>query len=398
MRFRLDVVKGPRAPEVIEVESPTLAAAHTEAVRLGYSVLSAQPRAEWHSALFGLRNRRGARLDVVVFVEQLRDLLTAGMSVIEALETLHRSADVNHRQVLEELTRSLHSGQRLSQALNDLENFSPLLVSLVRASELTSDLPQALSRFLDHEQRVIELRHRLSALAIYPLMLMAVGAAVLLFLLFYVMPRFARVFEGMNGDLPWSARGMIWWAQWLNAYGSIVLGAVVALSLAITAAAFSQPIRNDVSKRILEWRPLRTRLRTYFLARWYRATGMLIDGGIPMPEALRLSTELLPLALRDGGQTVERSLREGRSPALAYAGAGMATPVAEQLMRAGERTGDMGGVLGRIARFHEAEVSRALERGMRTLEPLIMVLIGVGVGTVVVLMYMPIFELAAAIQ
>ena len=76
----------------------------------------------------------------------------------------------------------------------------------------------------------------------------------------------------------------------------------------------------------------------------------------------------------------------------------MATPVAEQLLLAGERTGDLGTVLSRIARFHEAEVSRSLERAMRALEPIVMVAVGVGVGVVVVLMYLPIFERASAIQ
>ena len=91
-------------------------------------------------------------------------------------------------------------------------------------------------------------------------------------------------------------------------------------------------------------------------------------------------------------------VREGRSPAEAHTRAGMATPVAEQLLLAGERTGDLGTVLSRIAQFHEAEVTRGLERTMRTLEPVVMVLIGLGVGIVVVLMYLPIFELASAIQ
>ncbi|HEV8315472.1 MAG TPA: type II secretion system F family protein, partial [Burkholderiaceae bacterium] len=127
-------------------------------------------------------------------------------------------------------------------------------------------------------------------------------------------------------------------------------------------------------------------------------TGMLVAGGIPLPEALALSNDLLPHGLRAAGKAAERALRDGHAPADAHARAGMATPVAEQLMRAGERTGDMGGVLTRIAQFHDAEVTRSLERGMRALEPIVMVLIGVGVGTVVVLMYLPIFELAAAIQ
>ncbi len=95
---------------------------------------------------------------------------------------------------------------------------------------------------------------------------------------------------------------------------------------------------------------------------------------------------------------MEAGIRDGLSPSDAHSRAGMATPVAEQLLRAGERTGDLGSVLTRIAQFHEAEVSRSLEQTMRALEPLVMVLIGVGVGAVVVLMYMPIFELASALQ
>ncbi|MDQ6684317.1 MAG: type II secretion system F family protein, partial [Pseudomonadota bacterium] len=86
------------------------------------------------------------------------------------------------------------------------------------------------------------------------------------------------------------------------------------------------------------------------------------------------------------------------APAQAFSRAGMATPVAEQLLLAGERTGDLGTVLERIAHFHEAEFARVLEQRMRTLEPVVMVLVGVGVGVVVVLMYLPIFELASAIQ
>jgi general secretion pathway protein F len=271
-------------------------------------------------------------------------------------------------------------------------------VALVRASELTSDLPQALTRFIEHEQRVAELRHRITSVAIYPLLLTGVGTGVLLFLLLYVMPRFARVFEGMSGELPWSARAMVWWAGWLATYGTWLIAAGGLMAAAVVAAAITPSLRRRMLRTLLQWAPLRDRLRTYFLARWYRATGMLVSGGIPLPEALSLSIGLLPEALRNGGNATEQAVREGLAPALAHIRAGMATPVAGQLMRAGERTGDMGGVLTRIAQFHDAEVARSLERGMRALEPIVMVLIGVGVGTVVVLMYLPIFELAAAIQ
>jgi general secretion pathway protein F len=227
---------------------------------------------------------------------------------------------------------------------------------------------------------------------------MGVGGLVLLFLLFYVMPRFARVFEGMTGELPWSARAMVAWSHLLGGHGAWLVGLACAVAAGLAFAMTLPTVRAKGMQALMAWAPLRERLRTYFLSRWYRATGMLVEGGIPLPQALQLANGLLPEALRPGGAAVLQAVNQGLSPSAAHAKAGMATPIAEQLMLAGERTGDLGGVLTRVAQFHDAEVSRSLERGMRALEPVVMVLIGVGVGVVVVLMYMPIFELASAIQ
>jgi general secretion pathway protein F len=397
MRIQLEVVRGRGAPQTLELDAPTLGEARHQAEQQGYAVLALRPVAFGLGRVLAADAKRPA-FDVPVFAEQLRDLLVAGLSLIEALHTLGQTADDRRRPVLQALGDRLRAGARLSDALSADERFPALLVALVRASELTSDLPQALTRFIEHEQRVAELRHRITSVAIYPLLLTGVGTGVLLFLLLYVMPRFARVFEGMSGELPWSARAMVWWAGWLATYGTWLIAAGGLMAAAVVAAAITPSLRRRMLRTLLQWAPLRDRLRTYFLARWYRATGMLVSGGIPLPEALSLSIGLLPEALRNGGNATEQAVREGLAPALAHIRAGMATPVAGQLMRAGERTGDMGGVLTRIAQFHDAEVARSLERGMRALEPIVMVLIGVGVGTVVVLMYLPIFELAAAIQ
>lgn len=394
MRFRLDVVQGRGTPQTLELEAANLEEARRQVTRQGYAVLSLRPVRADLSTLLAAHAARPARFELAVFIEQLRDLLGAGLSVIEALQTLQQAADARSRPVLDALIQRLRNGERLSQALQAEARFPALLVALVHASELTSDLPQALTRFLEHERRVAEVRHRVASVAVYPLLLAGVGMAVLLFLLLYVMPRFARVFEGMSGDLPGTARAMIAWSQWLGTPGPWLLAGGVLLSVALGTLAGARGLRERAARRLLRWGPL----RTYFLARWYRATGLLVQGGIPLPEALRQTSGLLPAGLRSGGLAVERTLREGHSPAQAHARAGMATPVAEQLMLAGERTGDLGSVLARIAQFHEAEVTRALERGMRVFEPVVMVLIGLGVGVVVVLMYLPIFELAAAIQ
>ena len=397
MRIHLDVVRGRGAPQSIEFDAASLEEARCLAIQQGYSVLALRTAAFDLGQAF--RNVGGqTSFDTLIFAEQLRDLIGAGLSLIEALDTLERAASTQHRPVLHALVERLRAGARLSDALSLDARFPALLVALVRASELTSDLPQALTRFLEHEQRVAELRHRITSVIIYPLLVTVVGAGVLLFLLLYVMPRFARVFEGMNGELPWSARAMVGWSHWLHADGPWLGTAAGLLAAAVVVTALTPAFRLRALQRLLDWAPLRDRMRTYFLARWYRATGMLVSGGIPLPEALALSNDLLPAALRAGGGATEQALRDGLAPAEAHARAGMVTSVAEQLMRAGERTGDMGDVLTRIAQFHDAEVARSLERGMRLLEPVVMVLIGIGVGTVVVLMYMPIFDLAGSIQ
>lgn len=396
LRVALQVVSGRGAPQTVLFEATSEQDARIQATRLGYAVLAGGRPERWQA-----RNTAVApagRLDVAVFVEQLRDLLNAGLSVVESLDTLRRGLRGAASSSVASVERRLQEGKSLSEALEEGGNFPALLIALVRASELTSDLPQTLDRFLEHEQRVAEVRHRVVSTAIYPLLLVGVGGAVMLFLLFYVMPRFARVFEGMNGTLPWSASAMVAWGEFLRGSGGWWLGGLLLLGLAGAALLATPASRAAATQRLLEWGPLRTRLRTYFLARWYRATGMLVQGGIPLTNSLALANGLLPIGLRAAGDAVEQGVREGLSPAEAHTRAGMATPVAEQLLRAGERTGDLGAVLSRIAHFHEAEVSRSLERTMRALEPVVMVLIGVGVGGVVVLMYLPIFELASAIQ
>jgi len=396
MEFRANVVQGRASPRTIAVQARSHDEARAVLRNQGYTILSMSAASRgWLVRVAPLVDRQ--RIDVDLFVEQLHDLLQAGLSLVEALSTLHRTAD-NSAHWLSPVLERLRAGHRFSEALGADPRFPPLLIALVKSSELTSDLGQALERFLDHRRKSAEVRDRLISVGIYPLLLTGVGTAVLLFLLLYVVPKFARVFEGMTGSLPWSAKVMVWWGQWLGAYGTVFYLVLAGLLAACAAVLLTPALRTKGLSLLLGTRLLRDRLRTYFLARWYRGTGTLLDGGIPLVDALALSRDLLPAAMYENADEVRDAVRGGLSPSQAHARGGMLTPVAEQLMIAGERTGDLGAVLLRIARFHEAELSRSLERLMKILEPAVMVFIGVGVGVVVVLMYLPIFELASAIQ
>jgi general secretion pathway protein F len=139
-------------------------------------------------------------------------------------------------------------------------------------------------------------------------------------------------------------------------------------------------------------------LRTFELARFYRSLGMLLVGGIPIVPALDMVSSLLSAHLRIGAATAIESMRRGETISAAFANGDLTTPVAARLLRVGEKSGRMGEMMERIAIFHDEEMARWVDWFTRLFEPLLMVFIGLTIGLIVVLLYMPIFELAGSIE
>jgi general secretion pathway protein F len=139
-------------------------------------------------------------------------------------------------------------------------------------------------------------------------------------------------------------------------------------------------------------------LRIYQLARFYRTLGMLLRGGIPLVSGIRMVSPLLQPLLRQHLTIVEQDVREGKPLSLSMEQHALTTPIALRMLRVGERTGRMGEMMERIGMFYDDEIARAVDWFTRLLEPLLMVVIGLVIGVVVTLMYMPIFELAGSVQ
>jgi general secretion pathway protein F len=140
------------------------------------------------------------------------------------------------------------------------------------------------------------------------------------------------------------------------------------------------------------------RVRVYHLARFYRTASMLLRGGTPLVSALGMVSGLLPPDLRERLARATVRIREGASISSAMDEADLATPVASRMLRVGEKSGDMAEMMERIAVFHDEELARWIEWFTRLFEPLLMALIGVVIGAIVVLMYLPVFELAGSLQ
>jgi general secretion pathway protein F len=140
------------------------------------------------------------------------------------------------------------------------------------------------------------------------------------------------------------------------------------------------------------------RLKLYQLARFYRTIGMLLRGGMPLPRALEMGADLLHPLLRDRLTAAQRAISEGRGVSASFEAQGLVTPVALRMLAVGEKSGNMGEMLEQVAAFHDEELARWVDWFTRLFEPILMAIIGLVIGAIVVLMYMPIFELAGNLR
>lgn len=391
MRFRVRALGATASVNEIEVDAADAPAARRLIVDRGLSVMSVTP-------LRASASR--ARFPLMLFNQELVALLKAGIPLAEALAALaEKEARPAVHAVVAALGEGLREGRSLSTALEaQPQVFPPLYVASVRAAERTSDLEQALSRYIDYQRQLESIRGKLVAAAIYPALLLLVGGAVMFFLLIFVVPRFAQVFESVGGELPWMSRLLLDWGQLMQAHGGPV-GLGLLAALAGLVLVLRRPQTRAAALR-LAWRLPRIgeRLRLFELARLYRTLGMLLRGGIPAVAAMGMVDGLLSPALRPGLARTIAAVREGQGFAASLQAHGIATPIALRMLAVGERAGNLGEMLERAAEFHEDESARWLDVLTRLAGPLLMLVIAVAVGLILVMLYLPIFQVAESIQ
>ena len=344
--------------------------------------------------------RRTGRFATTLFSIELASLLGAGLNLVEALQTLaDKDAQGERREVLAGLLAAIRRGEPFSAAVAAFpRQFSPLYVATIKSAERTGSLKEALGRYIAYHEEIDRVRKKVVSATIYPAILCVVGALVIGFLVLYVVPRFAQVYQDMSSTLPFFSRALLQFGSFVGAYGWAMALFFFALA-ALGGFALSKPeVRAALNRKVWKIPALGARMKVYQLARLYRTAGMLLDAGIPALRALGMCRDLLAAHLRPQLAVAEKEIEKGVKMSAALAAAGLATPVAARMMAVGERGGEMGRMFSEIARFHDDEVARFIDVFTRAFEPILMTVLGGSVGLVVVLMYMPIFELAGAIR
>lgn len=339
-------------------------------------------------------------VSLVLFSQELLALLLAGLSIVEGLEALvEREGGARLRGVLERLLAGLREGKRFSGLLAEQPDvFPPLYVGIVRAAEGTSDLPRALQRYVDYQARIDTVRNKLVSSAIYPSILLVVGGGVATFLIAFVVPRFATIYEGTGRSLPWMSQVLLEWGKFAAAHGLPLLAAFVGLAVAGGMAVRAAIAKAGLVSLLGRIPVLGPHLRIYQLSRLYLTLGMLLEGGIPIVTAMQTAGGTISPALREGLMQARAAVQAGETLSSAFQAHDLTTPISLRMLRVGERSGELGNMLTQSASFYDGEISRWIDRFTRMFEPLLMAAIGLVVGTIVVLLYMPIFDLAEGLS
>lgn len=367
----------------------------------GLHVLSCTLR---HARFAGIflhhKKPRRMRFDVALFAHELASLLDAGLGIIDAIETLsekERSSEI-HR-LYEQMVQSLKEGRSFSSVIGDRRDVFPqLLTASIASSEQTGDMVVALRRYAANFETVRAIRSKALAASVYPLMLLGVGVLVVLFLLGVVVPKFSALIETSRGDMPFASQVLVRIGKTIHSHPQLTIAIMIGLLLALIWSV-RRASNAGWNLPFLQRMPLIGPLvRMFRHAQFYRTSGMLVEGGVTVVRAFEMCASLLTPEDSRKLTVAASSIREGAAIGPALQSAGLADAVALRMLIVAQRTGKLAEILTRIASFQEATLSRAVDVATRLFEPVLMLFIGLVIGAIVVLMYLPIFDLASSLQ
>jgi general secretion pathway protein F len=391
VKHRVLVSVGGRS-EWLHVEADSVAAAMAKAVSSGARVL----RIEVEAA-----SRKPTRVaySQTIFLQETLTLLKAGLNVVEVMEALERKeANAGFKQALGRLLNALREGASFSQALSrEPRLFPPVLIAGVAASETSGGLASTLERYLAYDAKINQIRRKVMASAIYPLLLMAVGGAVILFLIAYVLPKFSAILDGSGREAATGTALLLASGQWIQTHLAVFAVALLGLGAGIAWAVTSTAGRRMVLGHVTRLPVLSDIFRTLGLSRLYRTLALLLDSGIPLVQSLEMSRGIVTPAQSAELLLAMSRLRSGQMLSESLAGTSLIPPIAESLLRVGERSGALAEMCDKLANFLDIALDRKVDTFSRLFEPLLMSAIGIVIGAIVLMMYSPIFDLVGSI-
>jgi type II secretory pathway component PulF len=339
--------------------------------------------------------------DRISFTERLALLLETGVALHDALQVLEEQATKPRlKRIIGEIATDIVGGQRFSEALvKHPELFPPTYINLIGASEAGGFLPQVLEQLVELDEKQEKLRSTIVSALSYPGFLVVFSILVVIFILVVVFPKFTVLFGSIYEELPFTTKFLIGASELLVGHG-LVLGVGVLALLVAAAAALRRPdMRERLDRLKLRVPGVRDIFIKIYLTRLMRVMGISLERGVTILATLDACRNVIPNAefRRFIGQ-LEIQVTEGKGIAAGFKDSALIPTSVRQMIATGEETGTLGRVMGRVADFYERDLTRQLNQLAKMAEPVMLLVMGVLVGTIVTSIILPIFKMSRAVH
>jgi len=339
---------------------------------------------------------------LVTFTRQFATMIDAGLPLVQCLDLLGQ-AEPNRqfKRILEDVKADIESGSTLADALSKHPGaFDDLYVSLVEAGEVGGILDTILERLAVQLEKSMKLQRKVRGAFVYPVSVMVIAVAVVLVLLYKVIPTFQSMFQDMgDAELPQPTQYVIGISNFTQDYILWIIGGILLLVVGIVAAMRYDPTRELIDRALLRVPLIGDLVTKTAVARFTRTLGTMVASGVPIIEALEIVSRTA------GNKRVEQAvmytreqISQGQNLVDPLQETGVFPDLVVQMIGVGESTGALDSMLQKIADFYEDEVDVAVDNLTSLIEPALMVFLGIVVGGLLIAMYLPIFTMASNIQ
>jgi len=339
--------------------------------------------------------------DLTIFYRQFATMVNAGLTLVNSLDILMEQVE---NQVLSNVIAMIKSDVEAGSTLADAmakhpQAFSELYISMVRAGEIGGVLDEILSKIADLMEKEFALRQKVKSAMAYPVFISGAATLMAIFMLTFILPQFVGVFAQFGGKLPLLTQLLVTATKLFNRYWYIFFMVFAALIAALLAYLKTPNGKLNFDKFKLNAPIFGEINRKSSVARFTRILGTLIKSGVPILEALQVSSNAIGnLVISSAVLGARTKIKEGQSISSPLAASGVFPPMVTQMIMVGEESGELEEMLISVADFYDEEVDRAVERLTAIIEPVMMLGIALLIGVMVIAMYLPIFNMVNLIQ
>jgi type IV pilus assembly protein PilC len=385
------------ADERGRVQEQTHAAATAEELRArftqaGYYVYSVKARS-------GIGGRKKVKLETfLVFNQQFLTLIRAGLPILSSLELLgRRQKNAEFRAQLEDVAARVKTGESISQAFEAQGGFPIVYTTTLLAGERSGNLEEVLQRYLDFQRVSLTFRKKLKASLVYPALLVVMVISLFIFLITFVVPRFAQLYDQLGTKLPSLTLFLLALGQNAQHYGLYIAVVLAGLGFLLLRWMKTEAGATTLDKIRIATPVFGNVWLKYQVGLFSRTLSTLLTGGLPLVPSLETAAKSIDSRqISNAVYASVETVREGKGLSASLLSTKVFPELAIEMMEVGESTGALPQMLNSVAEFFEEDVQTNLTAAMSLIEPAILVVMGVVVVSILIALYLPIFNLGAS--